>query len=184
MAYPYVITNWDTGVFPNGLFYFDFPYKASNKPEKHWLHGTIASGFLRLGTTTNNQSSIAAFTYNYRLNRVISNYGGYEGWALVGQLDGFGFNYFVNTALTNYPNSSINIAANPQWITWNFTFFRPPGLSPQGFVYGVWEANVFADRFLDSGGGGGDFSVQYQATIDGNGDFFGNQRAQNKSQFT
>jgi hypothetical protein len=180
MAYPYVITNWDSGVFPNGLFYIDFPYKASNKTNKHWTTGITTGGFLRLGTTATNQSSNAGLTYNYRLNRIISNFTGYVGWALVGQLDGSGFNYFVNTALTNYPNSSINIAANPQWITWDFYFYRYGGLTP----YGVWVVNVFPDKYLDSGGGGGDWTVQYQATLDVNQNFFGNQRAQNKSRFT
>ena len=179
MAYPYVITNWDAGVFPDGRFYIDFPYKASNQTNKHWTTGITTGGFLRLGTTATNQSSNAGLTYNYRLNRIISNFGGYEGWALVGQLDGNGFNYFVNTALTNYPNSAINIAANPQWITWDFYFFRQ---SPQ--VYGVWSVNVFDNKYLDSGGGSGNWTVQYQPTIDANGDYFGNQRAQNKSQFT
>jgi hypothetical protein len=178
MAYPYVITNWDSGVFPGGLFYIDFPYKASNKTNKHWTTGVTTGGFLRLGTTSTNQSSNAGLTYNYRLNRIISNFTGYEGWALVGQLDGSGFNYFVNTALTNYPNSAINIAANQQWITWDFYFYKP------GIPYGVWSVNVFDNKYLDSGGGGGDWTVQYQPTIDVNQDYFGNQRAQNKSRFT
>ena len=179
MAYPYIITNWNDTVSPGDLFYIDFPYKASNQTNKHWTTGITTGGFLRLGTTATNQSSNAGLTYNYRLNRIISNFGGYVGWALVGQLDGSGFNYFVNTALTNYPNSSINIAANPQWITWDFYFYRQ---TPQ--VYGVWLVNVFDNKYLDSGGGSGNWTVQYQATIDANGDFFGNQRAQNKSRFT
>ena len=177
MAYPYIITNWNDTVSPGDLFYIDFPYKASNQTNKHWTTGITTGGFLRLGTTATNQSSNAGLTYNYRLNRIISNFGGYVGWALVGQLDGFGFNYFVNTALTNYPNSTINIAANPQWITWDFNYYKPG-------TYGVWSVNVFADKYLDSGGGGGDWTVQYQPTIDVNMDYFGNQRAQNKSQFT
>ena len=187
MAYPYILTNWNASpVFPNGYFYIDFPYKASNQTNKHWTTGILVSGALRLATTSADQINASGLTYNYRLNRIISNFGGYEGWALVGQLDGGGrFNYFQNTALANYSyNPGTNIAANPQWMTWDFTFFRPPGLSPQGFVYGVWSVDALADKYLDSGGDSGNYTVQYQVTIDVNGDFFGNQRAQNKSRLT
>jgi hypothetical protein len=177
MAYPYIITNWTSSTFPNGFFYMDAPYKASN-PGKHWLHGTPFGAYLRLGMTTINQTNSPDFTYNYRLNRILSNYSGYQGWALAGQNISIGRNYFQNTALTNYSGyPSTNIAANPQWITWEFYFYRIP---PDTTVYGVWYCNAYGDtQLLDVGGDGGDYTIMYPLGYS-NGDFVGNQRIVNR----